>query len=72
MIIVACYLLSKRLFLEKAHIPSLVVRNYDKQLRNYEKGVDTNHLMFHTAMFPPNISEFNADSDQVYIFPEML
>ncbi|MEE2925388.1 MAG: SpoIIE family protein phosphatase [bacterium] len=70
MIIVACYLLSKKTFFgESAHPFFSGAELFIKQLRNYEKGVDTNHLMFHTATFPPNISEFNADSDQVYIFP---
>ena len=31
--------------------------------------MDTNHLVFQTATFPPNISNFNEKSDEVYVFP---
>ena len=70
MILIASYLLSKQTFFGESSHPFFGgAELFVKQLRNYEKGIDTNQLMFHTATFPPNINIFNTQSDTVYIFP---
>ncbi len=70
MILIASYLLSKQTFFGESSHPFFGgAELFVKQLRNYEKGIDTNQLMFHTATFPPNINIFNSQSNTIYIFP---
>ena len=65
MIIVASYLLSKKTFFgESAHPFFSGAELFIKQLRNFEKGVDTNHLVFQDNNIPLNISNFNENSDK--------